>query len=91
MNTLRHSAEEYLAMRRNLGFKMKRSGPRLLEFVSFMEQQRASHITSALALAWAKQPEEAQPDSWAQRLRRTARIRLPRSPREAARRERSQP
>jgi len=68
MNTLRHSAEEYLAMRRNLGFKMKRSGPRLLEFVTFMERERASHITTALALVWAKQPEEAQPDSWAQRL-----------------------
>jgi len=68
MNTLRQATEEYLTLRRNLGFKMKSAAPRLLEFVSFMEQQRASHITSALALAWAKQPEQAQPDSWAQRL-----------------------
>lgn len=68
MNTLRQSAEEYLAMRRSLGFKLQRSGPALLHFISFLERQRATYITLALALAWAKQPPDAQPDTWAQRL-----------------------
>ena len=68
MNTLRQAAREYLAMRHSLGFKLCKCGPRLLDFVTFMEQRRASYITLALALAWAKQPADAHPDTWAQRL-----------------------
>ena len=68
MNTLRQAAEEYLAMRRCLGFKLQKAGPVLLDFITFMERHRAAHITVALALAWAKQPLHSQPDTWAQRL-----------------------
>jgi integrase/recombinase XerD len=68
MNTLRQAVREYLAMRRSLGFKLCKCGPRLCDFVTFMEQRRASYITLALALAWAKQPADAHPDTWAQRL-----------------------
>lgn len=68
MNTLRQAAEEYLAMRRSLGFKLRRVGPRLLDFITFLERHRARHITVALALAWAKQPPDGQPNTWAQRL-----------------------
>ncbi len=55
MNTLRQALQEYLAMRRSLGFKLQRAGSALLDFVSFLEQHRASYITLRLALAWAKQ------------------------------------
>jgi len=41
MNTLRQAAHEYLAMRRSLGFKLRRVAPRLIDFVTFMEQQQA--------------------------------------------------
>jgi len=68
MNTLRQAAQEYLAMRRSLGFKLRRAAPRLLDFVTFMEQRHASYITVPLALAWAKQPPDAQPATWAQHL-----------------------
>ncbi len=68
MNTLRQAAEQYLAMRRSLGFKLQRCGPALLDFIGFLEQHHAPYITLALALAWAKQPPGAQPDTWAQRL-----------------------
>ena len=68
MNTLRRAAQEYLAMRRSLGFKLFRVAPRLLDFVTFMEQQHASYITVPLALAWAKRPADAQPATWAQHL-----------------------
>jgi hypothetical protein len=68
MNTLRQAAQEYLAMRRSLGFKLQRSGPVLLNFITFLERHRASYITLALALTWAKQPPAAQPQTWAQRL-----------------------
>jgi integrase/recombinase XerD len=68
MNTLRQALHEYLAMRRSLGFRLKRVAPRLLDFVAFMEQQRAPYITVPMALAWAKQPADAQLATWAQHL-----------------------
>jgi integrase/recombinase XerD len=68
MNTLRQAVQEYLDMRRSLGFKLKEAGKGLLDFVTFMERRRASYITQALALAWAQQPANAQPAHWAQRL-----------------------
>ena len=68
MNTLRQAVQEYLSMRRSLGFKLQEAGKGLLDFVTFMEQHRASYITQALALAWAQQPSNVQPAHWAQRL-----------------------
>jgi len=55
-------------MRRHLGFKLHEAGKGLLDFVTFMEQHRASSITQALALAWAQQPSKVQPAHWARRL-----------------------
>ena len=68
MNRLREAVHEYLNMRRNLGFKLRKDGKGLLDFVTFMEQRRAPFITEALALAWAQQPVNVQPAHWAQRL-----------------------
>jgi len=68
MNTLRQAVEEYLYLRRSLGFKLVEAGKGLYDFVTYMEQQRASYITQTLALAWAQQPLNVQPAHWAQRL-----------------------
>ena len=68
MNTLRASVQDYLAMRRGLGFKLHDAGVGLLKFVSFMEYKHASHITTELALDWAKKPKSALPAEWARRL-----------------------
>jgi len=68
MNTLREAVRQYLDMRRGLGFKLREAGKALIDFVAFLEQHHASHITSTLALAWAQQPSNAQPAHWAQRL-----------------------
>jgi integrase/recombinase XerD len=68
MTTLRQALQEYLQMRRALGFKLHDAGKGLLDFVTFMEQHRARHITQALALAWAQQPSNVQSAHWAQRL-----------------------
>ena len=68
MNTLRQDLREYLTMRRSLGFRLRRVAPRLLDFVTFMEQQQAAYITVPLALVWAKQPADAQLATWAQHL-----------------------
>ena len=54
MNTLRQALGEYVAMRRKLGFKLQDAAAGLLDFVRFMEQNRASYVTNSLALAWAK-------------------------------------
>jgi len=68
MTTLRRAVQEYVRMRRDLGFKLREPGKGLLDFVRFMEQHRTSYITQALALTWAQQPSNVQPAHWAQRL-----------------------
>jgi hypothetical protein len=68
MTTLREAVQEYLTMRRSLGFKLREAGKGLLDFATFMEQHRASYITLQLALAWAQQPSGVQPAEWARRL-----------------------
>jgi integrase/recombinase XerD len=68
MKTLRKSVQEYLSLRRSLGFKLLEAGKGLLDFVAFMERHHASYITSALALAWAQQPAGVEPAHWARRL-----------------------
>ena len=67
MNTLREAVQEYLTLRRSLGFKLREDGARLADFVTFMEQRKASYITHKLALAWAQEPK-ALPSEWARRL-----------------------
>jgi site-specific recombinase XerD len=68
MSTLRQAIQDYLTMRRDLGFKLREAGKGLLDFAAFMRQRRALYITSELALAWAQQPRDATPAHWAQRL-----------------------
>jgi len=68
MSELRESLEEYLAMRRSLGFKLPDLGSRLGSFIDFAEGEGASYITTELALRWAQLPHEAQPATWAARF-----------------------
>lgn len=68
MKPLTESIQEYLALRRNLGFKLRDAGAALADFASFMAQRRAEHVTTPLALEWAQQPRDARPAHWAQRL-----------------------
>lgn len=68
MNTLREAVREYLELRRGLGFKLREAGNGLLDFVTFLEQHKASYITQALVLEWAQQPLNTRPAYWAARL-----------------------
>jgi integrase len=68
MRDLRKALEEYLAVRRALGFKLTEAGHVLPDFLSFLERQGSSHITTELALRWARQPVSVVPAYWAQRL-----------------------
>jgi integrase len=67
MNTLRESLQEYLELRRGLGFKMREAGVLLSRFVSFLEEREAVFITTRLALEWA-QHSAVQPAEWARRI-----------------------
>ena len=68
MKSLKQAAQDYIRMRRDLGFKMRHEERRLKRFVSFMEVQKASYITTKLALKWATEPADAQRATWAERL-----------------------
>ena len=68
MSKLQVALDEYLAIHRALGYKLRVPGRLLQCFVDFAGRQGASYITSELALAWATQPVGAQPAQWANRL-----------------------
>jgi integrase/recombinase XerD len=44
--------EEYLALRRSLGFKLHKVGSTLRSFVAFAERETASHVTVDVVLRW---------------------------------------
>jgi integrase/recombinase XerD len=84
MSALRTAFNEYLAVRRALGYRLRLEGRLLRRFVDFAERSGADYITTELALDWATQPAHAQPSQWANRLamaRRFARYCLPNDPR----------
>jgi integrase/recombinase XerD len=69
MSTLRQALNEYLEMRRALGYKLYRDGLALAHFVSFLTEQKQDYITVKHSLEWAQQPPQAQPATWAARLK----------------------
>jgi integrase/recombinase XerD len=65
---LQEALQDYLTLRRGLGFKLISDGKALASFVCFLERNHQDTITTELALAWAKLPTRAQPAQWAKRL-----------------------
>ena len=61
MKTLSHRLEEYLELRRRLGFKLRDVRYELAKFVRFAQQEKAPFITTKLALRWANQIEGGHP------------------------------
>jgi integrase len=68
MTPLGQAIQDYLALRRSLGFKLREAGTCLAKFAAFLDARGAAHITTALALEWIQQRPTTQPDTWAQRL-----------------------
>jgi integrase/recombinase XerD len=68
MSALRDAVEEYLTIRRALGFKLEMAGRLLNSFVDFMEESGAETVTTDLAVAWATLPTKANPAWWGIRL-----------------------
>ncbi len=69
MTGIRPAIDDYLAVRRALGYKLEDHGWLLADFAAFMETAGAGTITTSLALAWATLPEDALPSWHATRLR----------------------
>jgi integrase/recombinase XerD len=68
MTGLADAAEDYLALRRSLGFKLERPGQLLADFAGYLDACGATTVTTELALAWATRPAGADPAWWRMRL-----------------------
>lgn len=68
MSSLRKSADDYLQVRRALGYKLKTTGELLPQFVDYLEANGADTITVELALAWATLRAGTKPAYWERRL-----------------------
>jgi integrase len=68
MSALRRDLDDYLAIRRALGFKLERAGLLLADFVAHLEANEADTITTDAALAWATLPPNGASNWGAQRL-----------------------
>jgi site-specific recombinase XerD len=68
VSSLRSLLQEYLALRRGLGYKLYEHGHQLRHFVEFVESAGATCITSELALKWATENADASRSWWTRRL-----------------------
>jgi integrase/recombinase XerD len=58
-STLREHATQYLAMRRNLGYKLRDHGLLLMSFIGYLEGNGHCTVTADAALTWAMAPADA--------------------------------
>jgi integrase/recombinase XerD len=68
MSAIRSAAEDYLAIRRSLGFKLGTQGRVLMDFVEYLEQAGVTTVTTKAAVEWAAKPSSASPLWHAMRL-----------------------
>lgn len=68
MRSLAHAAQDYLALRRALGFKLRHETWWLPDFVAYLKMHGSTVITTELALNWARQPADGDPNWWAKKL-----------------------
>jgi integrase len=59
------AADDYLATRRAMGYKLGEHGRLLRQFVTHLETVGAEHLTIAHAVSWAKQPADGALVWWA--------------------------
>ncbi len=68
MKPLVVAASDYLELRRGLGFRLYHETWWLPDFVAYLDSHGSSTITTELALRWAQQSHDADPNWWARRL-----------------------
>ena len=67
MTDLRCAMNDYLTVRRQLGFQLREAGRLLDDYVSFCDNAGEQHLTSDLAVRWATSVN-AHPNRWRRRL-----------------------
>jgi len=68
MSPLRQALEDYLSIRRAMGFRLDRAEKLLAQFISYLDEHDATTVTVDHALAWSTLPANAAPRWWAHRL-----------------------
>ena len=68
MTALEQALNDYLTLRRRMGYLLERDQPQLEQFVAFLEQAGAQRITTELALQWARIPATQHAIIWRKRL-----------------------
>ena len=68
LSNLREAMQQYLALRRSLGFQLLKVDSTLRSFVAFAEIEAVSHITVDLALRWVKLSTAKESATLADRL-----------------------
>jgi integrase len=68
MSALSGHVEDYLRLRRALGYKLERAGHLLPQLVGYLESAGSATLTTKLAISWARLPANARPNHWAARL-----------------------
>lgn len=68
MNELLHRVDDYLALRRGLGFKLRGHDRLLVDFADHVSQAKSPTVSAQMALEWATKPTNVQPVRWKQRL-----------------------
>lgn len=68
MSGLAGHVEDYLRLRRALGFKLRFPGQVLPSLAAYLEAAGATTVTADLAIAWAGQPQGVHPIVWPHRL-----------------------
>lgn len=68
MSPLSAQVEDYLRLRRALGYKLERAGQLLPQLVAYLEAAGSPTLTTELAISWARLPAGARPNYWAARL-----------------------
>lgn len=68
MSALSDHVEDYLQLRRRLGYKLERAGLLLPKLVTYLEAAGSATLTTELAISFACLPADARPTHWAARL-----------------------
>jgi len=68
MSRLQEHVNDYLRLRRALGFKLKHDGQALPQLAAYLEAAGSTTVRSDLAISWAQLPRDVQPIRWARRL-----------------------
>jgi integrase/recombinase XerD len=68
MSALDTALAHYLALRRSLGYELRRPALHMADFVAYLDERCVDTVTAEHALRWAKLPRAADPSYWHYRL-----------------------